>query len=255
MPQISVGRHHGYDTKRSTNEHRAVVQALALPPPLAARSLADQSRHGWFDGMIARLGPNECRRRVWHYTPGVLALLAAAIPYYEPVPMLILVTAALFALGLAAFVVRHQHSICRATERSCRTAIWGYAVAVVPLFLLFPRQPELPLTVTGIIAFGDGSATLFGLLAGNRKLPWNKQKSWVGSAAFIFVAVPVAMFIYWAGSIPHPSLVQAGLCSGVAVLVAGAVESLPIRLNDNGYVGTAAAVTLIVMHGLVMGWQ
>jgi dolichol kinase len=185
----------------------------------------------------------------------VIALLAAAIPYYEPVPVLVLIGAALFGLGLSLFATRHQHSICRASERNCLAAIWGYGIAVIPLFLLFPRQPELPLTVTGIIAFGDGSATLFGLLVGKRKLPWNEQKSWVGSAAFILGGIPMASFIYWAGSIPHPSLVQAGLCAGVSVLVAALVESLPIRLNDNAFVGTSAAVTLIIMHGLVMGWQ
>ena len=65
----------------------------------------------------------------------------------------------------------------------------------------------------------------------------------------------MATLTYWTGSIPHPSLMQAGLCAGVSVLVAAIVESLPLRFNDNAFVGTSAAVTLIVMHGLVVGWQ
>lgn len=255
MQRIGALGHSNYGADRSTDEFSGMAQVVALPRPATANAFTGEMRRGWLDAAIAKLGPNEFRRRLWHYAPGVLALLAAAIPYYEPVPILILIAAALFAFGLAAVAVRHQHSICRATERSCHTAIWGYAVAVVPLFLLFPRQPELPLTVTGIIAFGDGSATLFGLLLGKRRLPWNKHKSWVGSTAFILAATPMAMLIYWADSIPHPSLVQAGLCAGVSVLVAALVESLPIRLNDNAFVGTSAAVTLIIMHGLVMGWQ
>ena len=255
MQRIREARHTKYGPLRSRDALNGAAHVLALPRPAVSSAFHAELRHGWLHSQIARLGPAEFRRRIWHYTPGVLALLAAAVPYYEPVPMLILLCAALFGLGLAAVAVRHQHTICRAAERSCRTAIWGYAVAVVPLFLLFPRQPELPLTVTGIVAFGDGSATLFGLLAGKRKLPWNKKKSWFGSAAFILAALPMAMLTYWAGSIPHPSPVQAGLCVGVSVLVADFVESLPLRFNDNGYVGTSAAVTLIVMHALVVGWQ
>jgi dolichol kinase len=255
MQRIRLAHRSECDPDRSTDEFCAAAQVLTLPRPATGGALTVETRRGWFDAALARVGPTEFRRRLWHYAPGVLALFAAPIPYYEPVPVLVLIGAALFGLGLALIATRYQHSICRASERNCLAAIWGYGVAVIPLFLLFPRQTELPLTVTGIIAFGDGSATLFGLLGGKRKLPWNEQKSWVGSAAFILAALPTAVLIYWAGSVPHPSLLDSVLCAGTSVLVAALVESLPIRINDNAFVGTAAAVTLIAMHGLVVGWQ
>jgi hypothetical protein len=60
--------------------------------------------------------------------------------------------------------------------------------------------------------------------------------------------------IYWFASPAHPTVEAALLCVAPAVLIAAVVESLPIRLNDNVFVGVAAAATLIATQGLVVGW-
>ena len=96
---------------------------------------------------------------------------------------------------------------------------------------------------------------LVGLLAGDRKLPWNRKKSWAGTAAFVIVALPVAMWIYWHGSEPHAPHEVALLCVGPSVLVSALVESLPFRGNDNLYVGCSLAATMIAAHGLFVGWS
>src|SRR4029077_11059384 len=115
----------------------------------------------------------------------------------------------------------------RAGERNCLPAILGYGITVIPMFLLFPSQPELALTVAGILAFGDGSATLVGLLVGRKKLPWNDRKSWAGVAAFIVAALPVALYIYWGTALPHISFGIALLCVVPPVLAGALVETVP----------------------------
>src|SRR6185437_13985499 len=113
MQRIGVLSHSNFGRDRSTDELSGVVQVAALPRTATVAALAGDTKHGWLDSAIAKLGPNEFRRRLLHYAPGVLALLAAAIPYYEPVPFYILFGAALFALGLALVATRHQHLFCR----------------------------------------------------------------------------------------------------------------------------------------------
>ena len=209
---------------------------------------------GWLDAAKAQLGPNEFRRRLCHFIPGLLALCGAAIPHPEPVAPILLVLTAVFCLAMVWTATRYQQTIRRPGEPNCLAAILGYAAAIVPLFILFPSQPELALAVTGIVAFGDGTATFVGMLAGGAKLPWNRKKSWAGTAAFVLSALPLATFIYWAGSVPHIRFEAAIICVGTAVIVAALAESLPLPYNDNLLVGAAGAATLILMHGVIVGW-
>lgn len=182
---------------------------------------------GWFDTLADRLGPNELRRRLWHFAPGVLALMGAAIPNSGPLPAHLMMVMLFFCVLVAIVATYCQKSICRPGEQTCLGAIFGYLFSVMPLFMLFPAYPELALAVTGIIAFGDGSATLAGMLCGSNKLPWNKAKSWAGTATFILAAFPMATLLYWGGSLTHVSLTAAFLCIGPTVVAAALFESLP----------------------------
>ena len=109
-----------------------------------------------------------------------------------------------------------------------------YPVAVLLLILLFWRRLEVAAATWGILAFGDGMASIVGMTLGARKLPWNPRKSWAGSLA------------YWlfggAGGGGPPAVdgaraVRAGLRAGRwrrrRPLFAALLESLPIGLDDN----------------------
>src|SRR5262249_39334946 len=181
---------------------------------------------GWFEFAVEALGPREFRRRLWHFAPGVLALGGAVTSSLVRSPAhetLILVLSAL-ALPVAALFC--QQSIRRAVERNCRAAILGYSLIVIPLFLIFPSHRELAMTVAGIVAFGDGSATLVGMLYGDRKLPWNRRKSWAGAVAFVMIGLPLAMSIYWFAATVHPTVAATLLCVGPPVLGAAIWEAL-----------------------------
>jgi dolichol kinase len=205
-----------------------------------------------FGDIAAQLGSNEFRRRLWHFAPGFLAIIGAAVP--SPGPYITL-TVVLAVSGLVtALACSCQRMFQRSREQNCRAAIVGYAVAVVPLFLIFPTHPESAFAAAVIMGFGDGSATLVGLLAGERKLPWNRKKSWAGSAAFLLTALPLATCTYWLGSTPHVSSELALLCVGPAVLGSAVVESLPLRGNDNLWVGPSVAAILVVTQAIFVGW-
>src|SRR5438445_447469 len=83
-------------------------------------------------------------------------------------------------------------------------------------------------------------ATLAGMLVRGRKLPWNREKSWAGLAAFLLCAIPLATLVYWAEARPGVALSLACACVAPAVLMAALAESLPVRINDNIRVGVIA---------------
>jgi dolichol kinase len=204
---------------------------------------------------VAHLGPKEFRRRVWHFAPGVLALAGTAIPYSEPVPLYLVISLMSIGIGLILGALRWSRSIRRPGERNCLQSILGYGVSVLPLLVFFPSQVELALTVTAILAFGDGTATLVGLLAGRKTLPWNRCKTWEGAIAFVVAALPTAIAIYWGIALPRVSFETAAMCVIPTVIVAAVVETVPARLNDNVFVGASAAAMIIAMHGLIVGWS
>ena len=53
------------------------------------------------------------------------------------------------------------------------TGIVLYPLAVLLLILAFYRRLEVAAAAWGILAFGDGMATVVGMAFGRRKLPWN----------------------------------------------------------------------------------
>lgn len=202
----------------------------------------------------SRLERNEIIRRLWHFGPGVLALALTQAPGLDSISTTAMVTLVLLGFGTSAAALFYQKTFSRSQEVSCIPAVIGYVAPVLILLCAFPKFPELALTLLGIVAFGDGSATLFGLLYGSAKLPWNPCKSWVGTLAFILVGVPMGTLIYQITADPHVSPHVSLLCGGVAAIFAGIMESLPLAGNDNLRTGSAAAVGLLLMHALAVGF-
>lgn len=189
-------------------------------------------------------------------SPGLLAVLLPLIPHADPLAMysrVILFTliggTSLFALKREALFRRHGDG-----DRGWATSVISYGIITLSLLLALPAQPEIGMAVTMIIAFGDGSATLAGMIVRGRRLPWNRDKSWAGLAAFLLCAIPLASGVYWAEARPGVALSLACACVAPAVLLAAFAESLPLRINDNIRVGVTAGLTMLVTHGMFVGW-
>ena len=121
-----------------------------------------------------------------------------------------------------------------------------YPLSVLALILVFRDRPDIAATVWVIMAFGDGTATLVGRLAGKSRIPWNRDKSVLGTMAFIEVALPLAYLIQrFINPIldPIPPVVIITL----TVLVAAIAETLPLGIDDNLTVPLFAGATMFFL--------
>jgi len=204
---------------------------------------------------VDRLPRQEWRRRLLHLAPGVLPVVLLAIPHRDPLALFAQMVILTLILGISVFAVRAAGLFVRNGERSWTISVVGYAAITLAMLLGFPGQPELGLAVTVIIAFGDGSATLAGLLVRGRRLPWNRDKSWAGLTAFLVFSIPLATIAYWAEARPGVPISIALACVTPAALAAALVETLDVTVNDNVRVGITAALTIVFTQNLFVGWQ
>lgn len=224
---------------RATTPVRAVSPA-SLPNRLAFRALPYR----------------EIRRRFWHMSPGLLALLLQLFPHRDPIsPTLQAIILGCVAV-IAGRIFLGFRQIQRLGESGGAAAVAGYSLSVLLTILAFPNDLELGLAVLSILAFGDGSATLIGLSLRGPVLPWNPAKSWSGLFGFIAVGSLMTAWIYWGethnleAQTPGVSFATALCLTMPAVIVAALFESLRSRINDNVRVGVVSAVTLALLHTL-----
>ena len=118
-----------------------------------------------------------------------------------------------------------------------------YPLAVLLLILIFSARLDLAAAAWGVLAFGDGAATLAGRGVGGRPLPWNAEKSIAGTLSFIACgAIGGAVLAWWTQ--PGESIWFAAGAPLAAAIAAGFVESMPGRLDDNISVPAAAGGVL-----------
>ncbi len=144
---------------------------------------------------MSRVG-SELKRKAVHVSMGGFAL---ALRWLTPTQ------AALCAAGALVFnlLVLHRltgRALLREGERKDGFS-WGialYPAVVLGLILVFRGHLELAAAVWGLVAFGDGMATVAGVLFGGPRLPWNRDKSWVGFVAFVtYGTAAAALLIRW----------------------------------------------------------
>lgn len=120
-----------------------------------------------------------------------------------------------------------------------------YPLTVLLLILIYYRRLEIAAATWGILAFGDGMASLVGSSIGTRKLPWNPRKSWAGSLAYwIFGTVAAAVLLQWTAPGQYAAPFAWTIALLTALLAAG-LESLPHGLDDNLGVPLVASLFLL----------
>jgi uncharacterized protein (TIGR00297 family) len=196
------------------------------------------------------LSGSEILRKVTHMSMG---LFAFAVGWLGPVWSAVLAaTALVFNLFLLPRVGGRR--LYREHEHAAGSSlgIVLYPLAVLLLILVFFRKLEVAAATWGILAFGDGMASVAGMTLGRRKLPWNPRKSWIGSLAYVFFGgIAAAALLVWTarwtpGEYSWPF---AFAVCGAAALLAAALESLPQGLDDNLGVPLVSGLFLL---GLVL---
>jgi uncharacterized protein (TIGR00297 family) len=137
----------------------------------------------------------------------------------------------------------------RATEhtRGYSAGMLLYPLAVLLLFLIFPARLDIVAAAWGILAAGDGMATIVGTHTRGRRVPWNRDKSVAGSLAlFLCGGIAGAFLAWWCRPAvnPEPSLWFSLGVPFTAAAVAALAETIPVRLDDNLTVPMTAAGVL-----------
>jgi uncharacterized protein (TIGR00297 family) len=147
-------------------------------------------------------------------------------------------------------------------ERGFPVGILLYPLSVLLLMLAFPSRLDIAAAAWGILAFGDGAATLVGRWASgsnaetaglaernNVRLPWNHDKSIAGTLAFIVFGGAAGVALAWwvrPAVTPLPPLAFTIAAPLAAAILAALVETIPVRLDDNISVPLTAALVLWV---------
>lgn len=180
---------------------------------------------------MVRLSARELFRQAVHIGAGLLAL---SLRWVDPLQL------AWLALGGLVFNVvvlprLDGLGLWRSEEvrKGRAPGVVLYPLTVWLLLVIFCRRPEVAAAGWGLLAFGDGAASLIGPILGRRGLPWNPAKSWAGLTAYwLLGGAAVACLVQWVAPSDHnPSFVWA-ISFGVA-FVAALLESMPTRLDDN----------------------
>lgn len=215
---------------------------------------ASSAPAGW---SIHRLTYREMRRRLVHMLPGCLAFVLHFVSHADPISVTMrwILVGCCAAIGL--WILTSFRSIQRRGEGTGVAPVAGYSLSVLLTALLFPGHLEIALGVLAILAFGDGSATLFGLLFRGPRLPWNRAKSWSGLAAFLICGTLMAAWVY-CGETHNPEALNAPVSFPLAVLivfpavaVSSLAESVRSPINDNIRVGITASLVLLASHFLI----
>ena len=191
---------------------------------------------------------SETRRQIVHIAMAAFALL---LPYLTWPQAAGLAGVALVFNAIA--LGRVAPAIMRPTDkRGFRAGVLYYPFSILVLILIFRGHLQFVAAAWGVMAFGDGFATLVGKLFGGPRLPWNREKTWSGLVGFmVFGAIgAVALSIWFWMIAPLPAIIGSTpswnfkLWAPIAAaIVAGLVETLPIKLDDNISVpATAGAV-------------
>jgi uncharacterized protein (TIGR00297 family) len=193
--------------------------------------------------VLEGLSRPEARRKAVHVAVGGLAFMLRVLPWWKAALVAILG----FVFNWLVFPHVGGRALWRDHEHKAGYArgVLVYPIAVLLLILAFREEPWMAATVWGVLAFGDGMAALIGMAVRGRPLPWNAQKSWAGTTAFVvFGTVGASVLMAWTLKLPIASWVSWRILAVTVPLVVACalVESIPTTLDDNITVPLAGAL-------------
>jgi uncharacterized protein (TIGR00297 family) len=138
-------------------------------------------------------------------------------------------------------------------RRGLPAGILYYPISVLLLILVFRERLDIIAAAWAILAVGDGVATLAGQRFGTTRLPWNRDKTWTGTMAFVVLGGAAGVLLCWwvqptvtpddaAGRTAGPAFII--VAPILAAIAAALVETIPVKLDDNLSVPFTAGATL-----------
>jgi uncharacterized protein (TIGR00297 family) len=180
-----------------------------------------------------------------HIGFGAGALLLRYLHWWQAV--ILAAVAVIFNIRLLRHVAGHRIHRPNEIGDLLPAGLVLYPTSVLLMLLMFPERPDIVAASWGILAAGDGAAALIGRRFGQSKWAWNRQKSMTGSVALFLVGGAAGALLAWwcrPQVIPPPYVWFSLGAPFIAALAAAAVETVPIRLDDNLSVPLTAASVL-----------
>jgi len=176
----------------------------------------------------------ELGRKLLHVGVGAFALLLRYLTWPEAA-----------GLAAAAFVFNWQVLPRLGGRRLWRDAEHGagyalgillYPLSVLLLVLALREDKWMVAAVWGLMAVGDGTASIVGQAVEGPRLPWNPRKGWAGLLAFAFFGgLAAGLLAVWTLEMPLRAAASPWILTVVVplALLCAVVESLPTTLDDN----------------------
>lgn len=204
------------------------------------------------------LTAGELKRKLLHIAVGGFAFLLRDLTWPQAA-----------AMALVAFVFNAMLLPRLGGRRLWREAEHGagyplgillYPLAVLGLVLLFRHDLWMAAAIWGVLALGDGMASILGQAVRGPRLPWNPRKGWAGFSAFVvFGTIGAGVLTAWTLRLPLGAWASPSILALVAALALACalVESMPTALDDNLTIPIAGACVLPLLAmaepGLLIG--
>ena len=182
---------------------------------------------------------NETTRQ---YTHILFFLFAFTLKYLSTFQAIFLIAGLLFFIIFILPRLNVRKHFYRPTEKKISRGAVSYFLVLFILVLLFP----LPIVAASwaVLALGDGVATLVGRHFKAATLPWNKNKTYAGSLAFILAAtIGCLVLLRWSG-VNADNLLAV---SFKVAIISALVETLPWKVDDNISVAVASGISLFIL--------
>ena len=188
---------------------------------------------------------SETRRQLVRMATAVFAVSLRALAWWEAA------ACALAALLFNVFLLPRfgGQTLYRPVDhaRGYALGVVLYPLAVLLLILLFPARPDIVAAAWGILALGRGTGALVGQRGQGTRLPWNGDRTIEGLVAFVAAGGGAGILLAWWTSSavdPRPAPLFIVAAPLAAALLAGLVDTIPVRLDGNLSVPAAAAAVL-----------
>jgi dolichol kinase len=196
----------------------------------------------WSGERSPRLSRGELVRKSYHVLGGAVTFV---IRYLTPRTLVIAsIIVLLWNMSLWFLMPNRGRMFWRSNERvrGVPTGVILYSISGLALSIIFFHAKWMTAAISAILGFGDGLATIAGRLIGGPALPWNRNKRWSGSAAFVlFGGTSAAAVIAWT---LQASFLSAVPIAAALAVICGIVESLRLPVDDNISVPLAGAIAL-----------
>jgi phytol kinase len=194
------------------------------------------AHRGWISSKLSRkmihIGTGPLFVITWLFFRDTLSArwLAALIPFA------ITVQFALVGLG----IMKDPEAVSAMSRTGDRREILRgplyYGIVFVVLTLVYWKTSPIGMVALMMLCGGDGLAEVMGSRFGTRKLPWSKNKSWIGMASMFvggWVVSVAILAIFIAAGVFQVSLVDTLLPVTLIALACTIVETLPLDDLDN----------------------